>query len=124
MEEAYEFSDYKVCRKSELDSFIRNFAIRYANKASTREILIERSILTITDLVDKFMTIFKCLVKVSRPTKDGTITMDRVELLWKERSNYNDAHTENFYIINDFLDMMEDDCSIEKVEESEETNGF
>jgi hypothetical protein len=119
MEEAYEFSDYKVCRKSELDSFIRNFAIRYANKASTREILIERSILTITDLVDKFMTIFKCLVKVSRPAKDGTVKMERVELLWKERDNYYEAHTEKFYILNEFLDMVEE-TEIEKIDLMEE----
>ncbi len=119
MEEAYEFSDYKVCRKSELDSFIRNFAIRYANKASTREILIERSILTITDLVDKFMTIFKCLVKVSRPAKDGTVKMERVELLWKERDNYYEAHTEKFYILSEFLDMVEE-TEIETIDLLEE----
>ena len=124
MQESYEFSDYKQCKKRELESFIRNFAIRFANKASTREILIERSIMTITDLVDKFMTIFKCLVKVSRPTKDGTITMDRVELLWKEREKYDDINMEKFYVLNEFLNMIEDDCSIEKVDASEEMNGF
>jgi hypothetical protein len=124
MQEAYEFSDYKQCKKRELESFIRNFAIRFANKASTREILIERSIMTITDLVDKYMTIFKCLVKVSRPTKDGTITMDRVELLWKEREKYDEVNMEKFYVLNEFLNMIEDDCSIEKVEASEEMNNF
>ena len=87
MQASYEFSDYKTVKKRELDNFIRNFAVRYAQKASTREILIERSILTIQSLIEKFDTIFKCLVKVSRPTKDGTITMDRIELLWQERNN-------------------------------------
>lgn len=120
MEEAYEFSDYKKCKKMELESFIKNFAVRYAIKASTNQILIDRSILTINDLVDKFMTIFKCLVKVSRPTKDGTITMDRIELLWKEKTDYENAHNEKFYIINEFLNMIDDDCAIEKIEEEEE----
>lgn len=124
MAEAYEFSDYKQCKKVELESFVRNFAIRFANKASTREILIERSILTITDLIDKFMTIFKCLVKVSRPAKDGTVKMERVELLWKEKEDYLQAHTEKFYIINEFLDMLGDNCEIENIEELEEIDSF
>lgn len=124
MDEAYEFSDYKQCKKVELESFVRNFAIRFANKASTREILIERSILTITDLIDKFMTIFKCLVKVSRPAKDGTVKMERVELLWKEKEDYSQAHTEKFYIINEFLDMLGDNCEIENIEELEEIDSF
>lgn len=124
MVEAYEFSDYKQCKKVELESFVRNFAIRFANKASTREILIERSILTITDLIDKFMTIFKCLVKVSRPAKDGTVKMERVELLWKEKEDYSQAHTEKFYIINEFLDMLGDNCEIENIEELEKIDSF
>lgn len=120
MKEAYEFSDYKQCKKAELESFIRNFSIRFANNASTREILIERSILTITDLIDKFMTIFKCLVKVSRPSRDGTIKMERVELLWKEKEDYSQAHTEKLYIINEFLDMIDSNCTIEKIDDLEE----
>jgi hypothetical protein len=119
MMEAYEFSDYKICKKVELESFIRNFAIRFANNASTREILIERSILTITDLIEKFMTIFKCLVNVSRPAKDGTIKMERVELLWQERTNYNDIHNEKIYIINEFLNIVENNV-IEKIDVGEE----
>ena len=124
MVEAYEFSDYKQCKKVELESFVRNFAIRFANKASTREILIERSILTITDLIDKFMTIFKCLVKVSRPAKDGTVKMERVELLWKEKEDYSQAHTEKLYIINEFLDMIDGNCTIEKIDDLEEIDSF
>lgn len=120
MEEAYEFSDYKQCKKAELENFIRNFSIKFANNASTREILIERSILTITDLIDKFMTIFKCLVKVSRPSRDGTIKMERVELLWKEKEDYSQAHMGKLYIINEFLDMIDGNCTIEKIDDLEE----
>lgn len=118
MNESYEFSEYGQCKKVELNSFIRNFAIKFANKASTREILIERSILTINDLIDKFMTIFKCLVKVSRPTKDGTIKMERVELLWKEREDYFSSQTsETIYMINEFLNLIDNKCEIEEVPE-------
>ena len=123
MEESYEFSDYKQCKKKELDDFIRNFATRFAIKASTKDILIDRSILTNTDLREKFMTIFKCLVNVSRPTKDGTIKMERVELLWKEKEDKYNINMEKFYVINEFLNMI-DNCEIEKIEESEESIGF
>jgi hypothetical protein len=70
------------------------------------------------------MTIFKCLVKVSRPAKDGTVKMERVELLWKEKEDYSQAHTEKFYIINEFLDMLGDNCEIENIEELKEIDSF
>jgi hypothetical protein len=66
------------------------------------------------------MTIFKCLVKVSRPSRDGTIKMERVELLWKEKEDYSQAHTEKLYIINEFLDMIDGNCTIEKIDDLEE----
>lgn len=110
MNESYEFSDYKTAKKKELDNFIRNFAIRYAQKASTREILIDRAIVTIDSLIEKFTAIFKCLVNVSRPTKDGTISMERVELLWKERENRYDDPNKKIFMIDDFLGMLEDAC--------------
>jgi hypothetical protein len=37
---------------------------------------------------------------------------------------YNEVNMEKFYVLNDFLNMMADDCSIEKVEASEEMNNF
>lgn len=108
MTEVYEFSDYKTCKKRELDDFIRSFATRYAIKASTKNILIDRSILTMKDLIDKFTNIFKCLVNVSRPTKDGTLTMDRVELFWKERDIEENNPNSHIYAIDAFLDMIDD----------------
>jgi hypothetical protein len=118
MKASYEFSDLATCHKNDLEKFIRDFSIKYANDASTREILIDRSILTIKDLTDKFMTIFKCLVNVSRPTKDGTINMERVELLWKERDEFYSDLSDNVFIINDFLSIInDDDKNIETVDE-------
>ena len=109
MKASYEFSDLATCHKNDLEKFIRDFSIKYANDASTREILIDRSILTIKDLTDKFMTIFKCLVNVSRPSKDGTICMERVELLWKERDDFYSDLSDNVFILNDFLSIINDD---------------
>ena len=109
MKASYEFSDLATCHKNDLEKFIRDFSIKYANDASTREILIDRSILTIKDLTDKFMTIFKCLVNVSRPSKDGSVNMERVELLWKERDEFYSDLSDNVFIINDFLSIINDD---------------
>lgn len=105
MEEAYEFSEYKKVRKKELEDFIRNFATLYAMKSSTRSILIEKSVKTTEMLEEKFMMIFKCLVNISRPTKDGVITMERVELLWKERTYDDDVNRPAIYAIDEFLGM-------------------
>lgn len=107
MEESYEFASYKTCKKTELKSFIKNFAVRYVNKASTREILIERSITTVESIIEKFTNIFKCLVNVSRPSKDGTIKMEPVELLWKERENGNKNANDSIYILDDFLGLIQ-----------------
>jgi protein TonB len=104
----------------DLVKFINDVARKYAEDESTREILILNSLTTITELVDKFDKIFRCLVKVSRPKKDGKITMERVELLWKEREFYNSSNlNENVYILNDFLDCMgeiEQDVIEEEIE--------
>ena len=105
MNEAYEFADYKKVRKKELVDFIHSFATRYAHRASTRTILIEKSIKTVEELEEKFMTIFKCLVNISRPTRDGVITMERVELLWKERTFEEDDLQPHIYMIDEFLGM-------------------
>jgi hypothetical protein len=123
MKASYEFSDVEIRNKRELDKFIRDFAIKYANNASTREILIERSILTINDLIDKFNTIFKCLVNVSRPSKDGTIKLERVELLWKEKEFYNQDQSDKVFIINEFLGMLNENV-IETVDYEESLDEF
>ena len=109
MNECYKFSEYKEVKVSELKKFLRGFALKYAQDSSTREILIERSILTMDKLVETFEKIFKCLITTTRPKKDGTITMDRVELLWKEKEYYNSTDlNERMFMIDDFLGLMND----------------
>jgi hypothetical protein len=123
MKESYEFSDYKKVRKKELDDFISNFAKRYAMKASTHSIIINKSIETMKELEEKFMTIFKCLVNISRATRDGVITMERVELLWKERTiEENDFQTQ-IYAIDEFLGVARAEIQTIDVEvEKDEVN--
>ena len=107
MIKAYKFSELGTVYKSELSKFISDVAKKYAEDESTREILILNSLTTVNDIIDKFDKIFRCLVNVSRPKKDGKVTMERVELLWKEREYYNSSDlNENVYILNDFLDSM------------------
>jgi hypothetical protein len=109
MHKAYDFSDLKTVHKSEIQNFLTNFAQDYARQASTDEIIILRSELTMKGLIDTFEKIFKCLVKTSRPTKEGIVDMERVELLWKEKEYYcNSDLSEKVYILADFLNLIEE----------------
>lgn len=114
MEDVYKFSEYETIKKVELTKFLQKTAYEYAQNASTKEILIDRSILTMEGLVKTFEKIFNCLVETTRPKKDGTITMKKVELLWKEREFYNSENLNHkIFILNDFLNI--EDCEVENI---------
>ena len=105
MKRAYEFSDLKEVHKSDLMKFHQQCAMNYAKMESTNDIQITKSILTMEMLTETFEKLFKCLVKTTRPGKDGMLTMDRVELLWKERENMDaNEFNEKNYLLADFLD--------------------
>jgi len=106
MQKAYDLSDQETCTKDELQKFIVDFATHYARQESTVQILIENAQLTMKRLVDTFMGLFKCLVKCSRPDKEGKITMERVEILWQTREQKYKDSSPNIYILSDFLDAM------------------
>ena len=119
MKEAYEFSDLGVVYKNDIKDFIRRFASKYAQRESTREILILHSLTTMGDLVDKFEKIFKCLISTTRPGKDGKVSMERVELLWQEREYFEGSDLNNkVFVLGDFLSI----CDVEKVEIKEIEN--
>ena len=101
MKEAYEFSDLGVTTKTDFMNFLRDFTIRYANRASTETIKISVAAMTMDDMLKKFEQIFKCLVKCSRVNKMGRFTMERVELLWPERTSMNETIEE--MIDNSFI---------------------
>jgi hypothetical protein len=108
MKKAYEFSDLVKVHKGELNKFLINFANEYAMRESTNEIVILRSEMTMKELVNTFEKIFKCLIKISRPNKEGIIEMERVELLWQEKEYYTNANlSDKLYILSEFLDICE-----------------
>ena len=54
---------------------------------------------------ETFTDIFKCLVKMSRPNKQGICTLEKVELLWKERDEYEKIDkNEHSFLLAEFLD--------------------
>ena len=108
MQKAYEFSDLKTVKKSELNKFISNFSKEYAIKESSNDILIPIAMMTMDTLVKTFDKIFKCLIKTSRPNKQGFIEMERVELLWKEKEYYNSQNqNEKIFMIEEFLGLVD-----------------
>jgi hypothetical protein len=116
MNKAYAFSDRKTVHKTDIKVFLTEFAQDYARQASTEEIVILRAELTMKGLIDTFEKIFKCLIKTSRPNKEGMVEMERIELLWKEREYYNQIDlNEKLFILSDFLNIM--DINEENIEE-------
>lgn len=109
MNAAYEFSDKKIVHKNEVQQFLIDFSKKYATHESTDEIIIDRAEMTMSTLKDTFEKIFKCLIKTTRPTKEGMVTMERVELLWQERDYSHDV-SNHIFILDEFL---ESDVNIE-----------
>lgn len=53
---------------------------------------------------EAFTNMFKCLVKMSRPNKQGIVTLEKVELLWKEREDYDKLDdNEHSFLLAEFL---------------------
>lgn len=107
MEESYSFSDLGETTKSDYNNFLRSFSIKYANRVSTNVIKVNLAAMTMDDMVKKFDQIFKCLVKCGRPNRQGKFTMERVELLWPERTSLEESVSE--MVDNSFLSEFLDD---------------
>ena len=101
MIESYSFSDLGETTKSDYLNFLRSFSIKYANRVSTDTIKVSLATMTMDDMVKKFDQIFKCLIKCSRPNRQGKFTMERVELLWPERTSIEETIGE--MVDNSFL---------------------
>jgi hypothetical protein len=87
MQAAYNFSDLGAAKKSEIVDFCNEFAESYARKESKGNLIINYSLVMMDKLKDKFYKLFRCLINVGKPKKkDGNkCSMERVELLWKEK---------------------------------------
>ncbi len=104
MNGVYKFLQYETVKKSEIDKFIKQFSEDYAKKASQGDIKIYLAQYTMDTIIKKFEEIFKCLVKMSRPNKSGIVTLEKVELLWKERETVYNESDEHAFVLADFLD--------------------
>jgi hypothetical protein len=109
MNEAYKFSERKVASKSDIGAFLRGFANRYASQASTDSVKVELANMTMDNVIKNLEKIFKCLIKTSRPKKNGNIEMTKMELIWKEKT-HTDPSGNNVptFILNDFLNIVKE----------------
>lgn len=105
MNKVYDFCEYETVKKTEIVQFIQGYARAYAMKESRGDVQIVKANLTMKTIQDTFSDIFKCLVKMSKPNKQGLCTLEKVELLWKEREDYEKIDkNEHSFILAQFLD--------------------
>ena len=117
MNETYVFSQQGEVKKSEIIEFCNSFADNYAKNESENNLAIMQSMLMMEKLRDKFYKLFRCLINFGRPSKknDNKVTMERVELLWKEKEYYNSVNlNEKLFILTELLDI--DDVTVESNE--------
>jgi hypothetical protein len=110
----YKFSELGAAKKSEIVEFCNSQAQAYASKESRGELVIMHSMLMMDKLKDKFYKLFRCLINVGKPKKkDGNkCSMERVELLWKEKSDNPIADfNEKAFALSDLLgiDMINEE---------------
>jgi hypothetical protein len=85
----YKFSELGAAKKSEIIDFCNNQAEHYAQQESRNGIVIYHSAVMMDKLRDKFYKLFRCLINVGKPKKKegNKCTMERIELLWKEKTD-------------------------------------
>lgn len=84
----YDFVDTnEQCKKVDVVKFCAEQAVKYAELETREPIKILMSRLTMERLQDQFLALFKCLVNVSRPTKNGLVRLTKIELMYSERDD-------------------------------------
>lgn len=105
MNRVYDFCQYETVKKTEIQRFLQDYSRSYAMKASKGDVQIIRANITMKTIQDTFTDIFNCLVKMSRPNKQGICTLQKIELLWKEREDYEKIeNNEHSFLLAQFLD--------------------
>lgn len=109
MNRVYALCEQETMKKYEVDHFISQYSMEYAEKESRGVIQIYKAQYTMGTIKKKFEEIFKCLVKMSRPNKEKIVKLEKVELLWKEREDYEREYRSNkhSFILAEFLDNQE-----------------
>jgi hypothetical protein len=123
MVDSYKFAEQGSCTTKELEGFLKGFTMKYLSKASTETIIITRAETAVKDTIKAFEKIFKSLIKVSRPKKGQTITMERAELLWKRKSNDSTTGEDGpVFILEDFLNIAKEHAEQKLKEKTDETD--
>jgi hypothetical protein len=86
---AYKFSELGEAKREEIIEFCNNHAEKYARQESNGDLMIYNSFIMMEKLQNKFYKLFRCLINVGKPKKKNgnKCSMERVELLWKEKSD-------------------------------------
>lgn len=107
-------------KKSDIDKFIQDFSLDYAKSESSKEIPVWLSVIAMQEIQKSLGEIFKCLVDVGRPKKNGLMSLKKCEILWQEKSDdiykLTELDTKSF-ILGDMMDF--DVESIDMTQEPE-----
>ena len=104
MNKVYDLCQHKTVKRTEVYAFLQSYSRAYAVKESQGEVKIYLAQLTMEKIQEAFTNMFKCLVKMSRPNKQGIVTLEKVELLWKEREDYDKLDdNEHSFLLAEFL---------------------
>lgn len=110
MEKTYEFASKEECKRIEIDKFVNNFAMDYMKAETTNfKTPIYLSEIVSDQVKKSFMTLFKCLISISKPNKKGIVKMNKIELMWVTRNEKEsqDFKNNNVYILAEFLENVE-----------------
>ena len=107
MNNVYKLCDKKKVSKNELVEFISDYSTKYATSESFGDIQIYKAQYTMEVIKKKFTEIFKCLVNVSHPDGQKMMKLEKVELLWKERSEYDKDKDIHSFVLAEFLNNQE-----------------
>lgn len=104
MDDAWHYADRVKTNKEEYSKFIIDHVNAYAARESTAQIQIMIAEGAMKRLKNVLERLFKCLVKCTRPNKQGEFEMERIELLWEKRQLFSDARNTNIVVLDDFLE--------------------
>lgn len=110
MEKTYGFAEKKTCKKTDIDKYVNKFAFEYM-KAESADL---KTAIYLSELVSEqvkksFMTLFKCLVNISKPDKKGIVTMSPIKLMWTTREEKESEiyKNQNIYVLAEFLEHVQ-----------------
>ena len=103
---AYKFSELGEAKREEIIEFCNHHAEKYAKQESNGDLMIYNSMIMMEKLQNKFYKLFRCLINIGKPKKKNgnKCSMERVELLWKEKLNYGSEDlNDRIFILTELL---------------------